>query len=148
MMWLIPIISGLSYALGGDGRIPYLFIPGANAKLWRWLMGIPIAIIGVLHLHFWAILAIPAYLIATNVFVYGENSWLNFLGEWGKFFVAGFVLGSCSFILLPFGLALSQSILSGISFLVIKYFDDKGVIGNPFVEFLRGLSGTILLIFA
>ena len=92
-----------------------------------------------------ALLAIPAYFIATNT-PYGEKSWLNFLGEYGKFALAGLLLGSCSFILLPFGLAVFQSVLSAISFLVIKILDEKDIIKNPYVEFLRGFFATICLI--
>lgn len=130
-MILIPIISALLYALGGQVN-----------KWFRWGIGLPIAAIGLLTGHGWmSLLAIPAYYLTTNI-PYGENSWLNFLGEYGKFFVAGLGLGLCSFILLPFGLALSQSILSSISFVVIKVLDNGDVIKNPWVELLRGFMGT------
>ena len=107
-------------------------------------MGIPIAI---LCWGSWiSLLAIPAYWIATSAFPYGEKSWLNFLGERGKFFAVGLALGLCSFIVLPFGLALSQSLLSGISFVAVKVLDDKDILKNPWVELARGFLGTILYV--
>ena len=130
---IIPFVSTLLYWLGGQRN-----------KWYRWLMGIPIAIIGIFTYHYWAIFAIPTYWVATSAFPYGEKSWLNFLGEYGKFFVVGLVLGSCSFILLPFGLALLQSLLSGISFLILKILDDKDIVKNPYQELLRGFFGTII----
>lgn len=134
-MWAIPIISAILYLIGGQ-----IWKPA------RWLMGIPIAIVGVYHQCFWAILAIPAYWVATSAFPYGEKSWLNFLGERGKFFVAGLVFGLCSFTYLSLPFALSQSILSAVSFLILKILDDKDMLKNPWQELLRGLLGTICYI--
>jgi len=144
---IIPIIAGILFALGGDGRIPFLFIKGWNAKLWRWLgIGLLIGILGCIVKHsFVPLLCIPAYYLATNI-PYGEKSWLNFLGEYGKFALAGLLLGSCSFILLPFGLACLQVVLSGVSFVVLKFLDDKNLIKNPWVELLWGFFATICLI--
>lgn len=143
---MIGLISAISYALGGDGRIPYLGIKGFNAKLWRWLMGIPIGVVyGLIH-HQWIciITATIAYLLATML-PYGEKSYLNFLGEKGKFIFCGLAFGACSFTMLPVGWALLQTLLGGLSFYLIKVFDDDGVIGNPWVELLRGFFGAIVI---
>ena len=48
MRILIPFICAALFALGGYGKIPFLFIKGWNAKLWRWLMG---GFIGLLLWH-------------------------------------------------------------------------------------------------
>ena len=144
MRILIPFICALLYRAGGTDQWQWCKI---NQKLWRWLgIGLLIGILGCIVKHsFVPLLCIPAYYLATNI-PYGEKSWLNFLGEYGKFALAGLLLGSCSFILLPFGLAVLQSLLSTISFVVIKILDDKDIIKNPYVEFLRGFFATILLI--
>ncbi len=136
-MILVPFIASIMYLVGGQ-----------YWRAGRWFMGVPIFIVAIVTGHAWySIFLIPAFFIATNIFVYGEKSWLNFLGEWGKFFVSGLSLGACSFIVLPLWLAVLQSLVSGISFLVIKYLDDNGIVKNPFVELLRGACGTILYIF-
>ena len=136
-MILIPFAAGLFYWLGGQVN-----------KWFRWGMGLPIALIGFLTGHSWvSFMAIPAYWFATSAFPYGEKSWLNFLGEYGKFFVVGLALGACSFILLSWPLAVLQTLLSGISFLVMKYLDDKDILKNPWQELLRGGIGCCLYIF-
>ena len=135
-MVIIPIVSSLCYLIGGQWWKPA-----------RWFMGVPIAIIALLTGHGWtAILAIPAYWIATSAFPYGENSWLNFLGEWGKFAVCGLVFGLASIPVL--GLyGVIQGIVSMCAFLCIKYFDDKGIMKNPFVELARGALGCAVYVF-
>lgn len=135
-MWTIPLISAICFLIGGQWWKPA-----------RWLMGIPITVIGVFHLHYWAILAIPAYWIATSAFPYGEKSWLNFLGEYGKWLVVGLVLGACSFVLLPLWLGVLQSLLSAVSFGLLHWLDEKNIVKNPFQELLRGFCGTILFLF-
>jgi len=114
----------------------------------RWFMGIPIAIVGTFYHQYWAVMAIPAYWIATSAFPYGDKSWLNFLGQYGKFFVSGLALGLCSFVLLPLWLAVLQSLFSGIAFVLLHYLDEKGIVKNPFQELLRGFLGTVLYSFA
>ena len=145
-MWIVPIIAGLSYGLGGDGRIPYLFISGFNAKLWRWLMGIPIVVVGLLTGHgltsLWCILT---YYIATNI-PYGENSPLNFLGEYGKYIVCGIAFGLASAPILLYW-SIVQAIIGGIGFAILHWFDEMNIIKNPFQEIFRGIVGTIVFIF-
>lgn len=138
---LIPVVSAVLYLVGGQWWKPA-----------RWLMGIPIFLLWshILCCHqlvWWNLLAIPAYWIATSAFPYGQSSWLNFLGEWGKFFVCGLVLGAASFCCLGWIVALVQTIVSAVAFVVIKFYDDEGVIHNPRVELLRGFLGTICYVF-
>jgi len=141
-MGVIPIISGFLYRFGGTKQWKWCIL---NQKLWRYLIGW-YGIYYAFTCHNWKYaLTVVAYPIAVGKFAYGENSWLNFLGPYGKFFVSGLAFGSCSFILLPFGRALLQSLLSGLSFVAIKYLDDRKIIINPVVEWLRGFMGTILI---
>ena len=132
-MFLIPFISAYLYLAGGQWN-----------KRYRWLMGVPIAIIGVCCHQYWAVLAIPAYWIATSAFPYGENSWLNFLGEYGKFIVCGVVFGACSFTMLHWYLGVLQMVVAGLCWWFIKVLDEQGIIGNPYVELLRGFTGTMI----
>ena len=141
---MIPIIASISFALGGDGRFPYLFIKGANAKLWRWLMGIPISLIGLVFGHgLYSLLCILTYYIATNI-PYGEKSFLNFLGAYGKFAVCGAIFGLAGFPIIGYW-AILQAVLSAVGWCAIKYFDDKGQIVNPYTELARGLVGCLLM---
>ena len=74
------------------------------------------------------------------------NSYLNFLGENGKFFFCGLVFGLSS--IPAFGLlhGVIQGIVSAFVFLIVKILDDKDIVKNPWVERLRGFFGTILSI--
>ena len=110
-------------------------------------MGIPIAIIGICYLKFWAILCIPTYWIATSAFPYGDNSWLNIFGEYGKWFVCGFVFGIASAPILGYW-SVVQAIISGCGFVILHWLDDKGIVKNPFQEILRGVIGTIVFVIA
>ena len=134
--YFIPIAAGILYALGGDGRMSFLFIKGFNAKLWRWLLG---AFIGLLLWQGWTNygLCIGSYFLATQM-PYGENSWLNFMPKWAKYAVCGFAMGLASWALLGLIVGLLQAVLGALAFVVILYLDEKGIIHNPFVEFFRG----------
>lgn len=79
------------------------------------------------------------------MFKYGVKSWLNFLGEYGKFFVCGLALGAAPAYVLGLKWGILQTVIGGIGFVVIKYLDDKGIVKNPWVERLRGFVGTILV---
>lgn len=154
MTYLIPIFSGLLFRAGGCDQwdwgvisVPGKQIPVApNQKLWRWLMGLPIALIYCWG-HFSLItvlLSTIAYFIATNVFGYGEkNKFTRWAGKYGQFAVSGFAFGMASYFLLG-NIAFLQAIIGAISFVVIKILDDKNIVKNPFCELLRGLCGTIL----
>ena len=128
-MVIIPIVSSLLY-LGG----------GQINKWLRWGMGIPIAL---LTGNYWVILT---YFVATNCFSYGEKMWTTKLfGPWVSMGISGLALGLASIPVL--GLyGVIQGIVSMCAFLCIKYFDDKGIIQNPWVELLRGFLGTIVYV--
>lgn len=134
-MVLIPLASSFLYCLGGQVN-----------KWYRWLIGLPIAIVFMLNNHngLWAI---PAYFIATNFFSYGDKMiWTKLFGKWGSMAISGFAFGLASYSVLPPYLAMIQTITATISFLVIKWLDDNDVVKNPYVELLRGLCGTIVYI--
>lgn len=132
---IIPIVSAICYLIGGQWWKPA-----------RWFLGVPIAyIVGLKTQSVWPILCVLTYWGALSCFPYGCKSWLNPLGEWVKFAICGLVFGLASFPVLGLW-AIAQGIVAMVSFLVIKYLDDKGIIGNPWVELLRGLTGTVLYI--
>jgi len=124
---LIPIISAILYRLGGTGRedrfLPFLQPPTPIAnKWWRWGMGLPIALLTGKWIY------ILTYFIATNVFVYGENSWAK---EY-RWVVSG----------LAFGLA-SLNWWNGIVCAVLFYGLKKLNLDQAYWEFLVGGLGTI-----
>ena len=131
MTWLIPIISAFCFRSGGVGRddrfLPFLNppTPWAN-KIWRWGMGIPIALIT----KNW--LCIPAYFIATNVFSYGENSWLRKLtGRNLCWITFGGLVGACSFFVLPLSFAIIQTLLGIVSFWGLMWLSNTGIEFGP-----------------
>ena len=136
-MVIIPIISSICYLLGGQVN-----------KWYRWLMGVPIFIIAILNHYSWtSVFAIASYLIATNAFSYGDNMWTTKLfGKWASMAISGFAFGLASYCVLPLWLAMVQTIIATISFVVIKWLDDSGYVKNPFVELLRGGLGCIAYI--
>lgn len=144
MILLTPIIAGLLYRAGGTDQ--WTWCP-LNQKWWRWLMGIPIGLISFLFYHNWIVIPLAgiAYYIATAAFKYGAKSWLNFLGEEGKFAMCGLAFGACAFTVTHWYWALIQTIVSGLCFWFIKVLDDKKIIQNPWVEFLRGFLGTMFI---
>lgn len=140
---IIPIVSGILYRMGGSDK-PYLWVKFFN---YRAMIGIPIAITFCIITHSW----IPAICILTYWFQppYGEHSYLNFLGEAGKFAFCGFVFGLSS---LPvwiamgnWGIGLLQAIIGALFFWFIWVLDENGKLKNPWVELLRGFFGTITL---
>ena len=143
----IPIICGILYRIGGTDQWEWCPI---NQKLWRWLgIGIFIGIIYAIKLHSWIpLLSIIAYAFAIQIGQYGKSSWLNFLGEWGKFSACGLALGLASIVILGPIVGLIQGIVGVVSFLIIKFLDDNDIIKNPWVELARGGFGCIMYIFA
>ena len=111
---LIPVIGCLSYRLGGWGKYGYLFLPFANPKLWRWLMGIPIALITG---NWWYALT---YFIATNVFSYGENHPLTRLLGRFNWLISGFMLGFSS-------LSWINALVSSVSFYILMHLSNTGI---------------------
>mgnify|MGYP001339301818 CR=1 FL=1 len=137
-MWIIPILSAVLYLLGGQIN-----------KWFRWGLGIPIAIIGVWTGHYWAIMAIVTYFIATNAFSYGEKMiWTKLFGGWVSMALAGLAFGLASIVVLGSFWGVIQGIVGMVSFTILKWLDDTDRLKNPWQELLRGFTGTILLIFA
>lgn len=142
MRFLIPIIAGLLFRAGGCDQ--WTWCP-LNQKLWRWLMGIPI---GLLYWEGWLDfgLTILAYLIATNLFGYGDKTpILKYLPKTWKFIVSGFMFGLASVFLLEWW-AIAQALVSAVAFYFIMKLDDEGSLKNPWVEIARGFCGTIMLV--
>lgn len=142
---MLAIISALLYRMGGTDQWKWCPI---KQGLWRSFIGIPIALVGCFSEQS----LIPAICILTFWFQppYGENSYLNFLGEWGKFAFCGLVFGLSS---LPLWLAMNlwwvgllQGIIGALAFFVLKVLDDKNIVKNPWVELGRGFFGTLLTI--
>ncbi len=131
-MIFIPFISAILFLVGGQWWKPA-----------RWFMGVPIAIVGTMSHHYWAIMAIPAYWIATSAFPYGEKSWIK-LPEELKFLVCGLVFGLASITAINWYWALIQTAISGACWWFIKVLDDKEMVKNPWVELLRGFTGTVV----
>lgn len=123
-MFFIPFISSILYLAGGQYN-----------KWFRWLMGVPIAII----LHNW--MFIITYYIAGAVFVYGDNSWVSKLvGRKGARIIHG----------LAFGLASLQPIFAiwtTITFYILFELAEHDVIDNKYSELGRGFLGTIMYVF-
>jgi hypothetical protein len=134
-MPFIPLIAAVLYLLGGQVN-----------KWFRWGMGISIAGMAFYHHHsLWVLLAIPAYFAATNFFSYGEKMiWTKLFGGWVSMGIAGLAMGLASITVLGWFWGVIQGIVGMVAFLVVKYYDDKGVIHNPVVELSRGFFGTIL----
>jgi hypothetical protein len=146
---IIPFLSGFLYRAGGADQTPWLPI----CQKWvRWLMGIPVGFLFTIGIVPWNIVAITTvlcgitYYIATAAFKYGEKSWLNFLGEYGKFTVCGLAFGLAAIPAIGIVAGIIQGIVSAIGFLTIKILDDKNIVKNPWVERLRGFFGTIISI--
>lgn len=136
-MFLIPIISSILYLAGGQGF-----------KAARWIIGIPIFYIAIKTGHSWySIFAIVTYLIATNVFSYGENMWTTKLfGKWASMILSGITLGLASTPILGWTWGIAQAIIGGVSFGVLKWLDEKEILKNPWQELCRGLLGTIIYV--
>ena len=142
-MLAIPFISAICYLAGGQWN-----------KWYRWGMGLPIGVIALLFNvnvftgpHWWQLLCIPTYFIATNAFSYGEKMWTTKLfGPWVAIVISGVAFGLASAPILLYW-SVAQAIIGGVGFAVIKYFDDKGKLVNPWTELLRGFIGTVLLAF-
>ena len=122
MIYFIPIISSVLYRLGGSEH---------GNKWYRWLLGIPIAIIT----HNW--LFVITYYIATAVFVYGDNSWVSKLvGRKGARILHG----------IAFGLASLQPLFAMwtvVIFYILFEMAENNVIDNAWAERLRGFFGTL-----
>lgn len=129
MIYLIPIISSALYRLGGWHK---------GNKWFRWGMGIPIALI---TWNFWYILT---YLIATNVFSYGENHPITKVIGKANWFVSGFMFGLAS-------LNITNALWSGCVMVMLMWLSNEGYEGkkldHKFVELGLGFLGTLIFVF-
>jgi len=142
--YFIPIIAAILFRCGGTDQWPWCIL---NQKLWRWLMGV---VIGLMLWKGWFAygICIVAYLLATNLFGYGEKTpILKYLPKWAKFFMSGFMFGLASMSLVGPIYGLIQAIVGGLSFYVLMLLDDAEIVKNPYQELLRGGLGTILFLF-
>jgi len=139
---LILFFVAFLYRAGGSDQWDWCPIPQG---MWRSFVGIPIGIFFALYNQSF----IPLICILTYWFQppYGSNSYLNFLGDRGKFAFCGLVFGISSIPALGLLCGIIQGIVSAFAFLVIKIFDDKYMIKNPWVERLRGFFGTMVCFF-
>ena len=115
------------------------------SKFLKYIMGIPMGLVYGLFTHNWVTAGLIAisYAIATQ-FGYGENNWLTKLvGNKWAITICGGLLGLAGYPILGF-FALLQALLSAV---VWNWLSTKdGVINEPWVGIIRGLSATILLI--
>jgi len=143
MKFLIFIIGALLFRFGGQDQVKWL---PWNQKLNRWLMGI---ILGLFFWKGWVLYGctIITYLIATNLFGYGEKTpILKYLPKVWKFAVSGFMFGLASVFMIGWW-SLLQAFIGAVSFVIIMYLDDNNKVKNPWVELLRGGTGTCLTSF-
>ena len=130
-MITIPIISSILFHWGGKDQFPWL--PWFNQKLWRWLMGIPIAYwYGWQLRSVYPMLCIATYFIATNVISYGENHILRkLLGRDGCWAFYGFMFGLASFPILGYW-CIAQGAFNAILFMTLMQLSNDGwVISKP-----------------
>ena len=136
MRLFIPIISAILYLLGGQIN-----------KWFRWLgIGLLIGAFYAITRHsLYPLLAIITYFIALNAFSYGENSWTTkIFGKWASMAISGLAMGLASIVVLGAFWGIIQGIVGMVSFLILKYLDDKDIVKNPFQELGRGFFGTIM----
>ena len=138
-MIIIPIVSSICYLLGGQVN-----------KLFRWLMGIPIFFIAIFNGAPWySIFVVLTYLLATNVFSYGDNNWTSKLfGRWISMGLAGLTFGLASIPILGVTIGVIQGVVGLVAFLVLKWLDDTERLKNPWQELFRGLLGTVVFVIA
>lgn len=148
MRYLIPLISSVIYRLGGWGKFGFLFIPIASPKLWRWFIGIPIALITGNWIY------VFTYCIATNVFSYGEKHPLTEIFGRFNWFISGFMFGLAS-------LSWGNAVLSGCVMYTLMSLSNEGIryqgywwqnadegkvwyLDHKWVEIGIGLCGTLI----
>jgi len=126
MNWAIPMVSAAMYRLGGSEH---------GNKWFRWLMGVPIALI---TRNPWYVLT---YYLATAVFVYGDDSWVaKIVGRKGARVVHGVAFGLASLHPLYW-------LWTAVIFYLIFELADRGVMDNKYAEAYRGLLGTLVFVF-
>lgn len=133
------------FHLGGRDQMKFPM----NQKLWRWLMGIPIAIIMGCHTKsVYPILCMATYFLATNVSSYGESHpFRRWFGRDNAWLVYGFLFGLASLPVLGWWCIL-QAVIASASFYGLMKWSNDGFGGNKLnhklVELAFGLLGTIL----
>jgi hypothetical protein len=142
---LLPVLCGLMYRWGGADQ--WEQIKPFKQSIIRSLIGVPVGLTFMLIAqNEWPLLCVLTYFWQPP---YGEKSYLNFLGEYGKFAVCGFVFGISSIpVWIGLGhwwVGLIQGIISALAYVIIKCLDDKNIVKNPWVERLRGYFGTCLI---
>lgn len=138
---LVPFIAGLLFRAGGSDQWKWCPL---NQKLWRWLMGAVIGLLAWKGLVAYAV-CILSYLIATNLFGYGDKTpILKYLPKGWKFAVSGLMYGLASIPLLGIGLGIAQGLISGACFYGLMLLDDADKLKNPWQEIARGFCGTVL----
>jgi hypothetical protein len=128
--------------------IEILYLAGGQVNKWfRWGIGLPIAIVGLLTGHgVWSLLCIPTYFIATNAFSYGEKMiWTKWFGKWASMIISGVAFGLASIPILGWTWGIAQGIIGGVGFGILKYLDDADKLKNPWQELLRGYIGCSLM---
>lgn len=138
-MWIIPFLSAILYLIGGQWL-----------KLARWLIGLPMFFIAIFNGYQWySIFAVLTYFLATNVFSYGDNMWTSKLfGRWISMILSGVTFGLASAPILGIKWGITQAIIGGVGFGVLKWLDDTDRLKNPWQELCRGFVGTIVFFIA
>ena len=161
MLFLIPFVSAILFRLGGCGRddrfLPFMEPPTPiAAKVWRWLMGLPI---GLLAWRGWWELAIIVglYFLATSAMQYGENGWLRKLfGRDKAWIIYGFTFGLASVPILKW-MAIIQAVVGALAFYGLMIWSNDGYekdnhektyLDHAWVEVAFGFFGTVFYWFA
>ncbi len=150
MQYIIPFISGILFHFGGRDQFEWL--EWFNQKLWRWLMGVPIALMYAIMLRSWIpLLCSLTYFLATNASSYGENHpFRKWFGRDGAWIVYGFLFGLASLPILGV-FAIGQAVIASASFWGLMKWSNDGFNGHKLnhkiVELSFGFIGTILYFF-
>ena len=138
MIQLLMILSGTAmYTIGQ-----------LHNKVFKYLMGVPIALLGMAFLGPWMpLLAILTYFIACEV-GYGDNNPLTrIVGKRWAIVIHGRLVGLAALPIIGIWCVLS-GVVSGITFWFIAELDDSEIVKEPWVAILRGIAGTICLLLA
>jgi hypothetical protein len=114
-------------------------------KIFKYLTGIPIGVIGALAMwSWWPLLAIPTYFIASWAFGYGtKNPWTKWFGNAAAITITGAALGLASLPLIGAWCVLQALISAGVWYWL---HTKNGVINEPYVAIYRALGGLCLIL--
>lgn len=140
---VIAIIGGVAFYVKGQTVTKLL---GPSDKIFKYLMGIPIAFFGALAAwSFVPFLAFATYFVACQI-GYGDNNPLTKLvGKRWAIIMHGAAVGAASAPLIGWW-CIPAAIVSGMGFDIIHTLDDAGRVKEPWVDIARGIVGTICLI--